>query len=295
MEVLAPDSRFFWLVWGVFVLSGVVIGWLLRAVFSERFVRKELARTLHEKHTVGRLYTHLKQQHDFREADIRRLEVELNNLHAVAGQMETDLSDRKELALSLRDRLGMAEEALAVSKERIRVLEAGNEAFGSENEQLHLALLDKEAEVAAWGALQSEFSQLRKNLVVLDALANGLELERANLQRALDLAHAEIERSQVEYLRYRKAPKLKKTAGSSPGRKGGPSIPEQKDDLKVIRGITPILEQQLHGLGVYTFDQISKWDDAVTVSMAASLGVSPGKIFLEDWMGQALMLGGNQA
>jgi predicted flap endonuclease-1-like 5' DNA nuclease len=136
---------------------------------------------------------------------------------------------------------------------------------------------------------------LRKNLVVLDALANGLELERANLQRALDLAHAEIERSQVEYLRYRKAPKLKKTAGSSPGRKGGPSIPEQKDDLKVIRGITPILEQQLHGLGVYTFDQISKWDDAVTVSMAASLGVSPGKIFLEDWMGQALMLGGNQA
>ena len=38
--------------------------------------------------------------------------------------------------------------------------------------------------------------------------------------------------------------------------------PDQLDDLKLISGVGPKLESVLHGLGIYTFDQISKWKKA---------------------------------
>jgi predicted flap endonuclease-1-like 5' DNA nuclease len=40
--------------------------------------------------------------------------------------------------------------------------------------------------------------------------------------------------------------------------KGGGRVPPQRDDLKMIKGIGPILEKKLNDAGIYTFDQLSR-------------------------------------
>jgi predicted flap endonuclease-1-like 5' DNA nuclease len=43
-------------------------------------------------------------------------------------------------------------------------------------------------------------------------------------------------------------------------------------------------------MGISTFSQISRWDDDTIIAVAKSLDISPGKIYRDDWVGQALRL-----
>ena len=45
-------------------------------------------------------------------------------------------------------------------------------------------------------------------------------------------------------------------------------------------------------LGIHTFAQVSSWDDDAVIAFARALGISPGKVFQEDWVGQARFLAG---
>lgn len=60
-----------------------------------------------------------------------------------------------------------------------------------------------------------------------------------------------------------------------------------KDDLKLISGIGPFIEEKLNGIGIYTFDQISKFtaDDIETVT--ALIEFFPGRIERDNWKDQA--------
>lgn len=64
----------------------------------------------------------------------------------------------------------------------------------------------------------------------------------------------------------------------------------QKDDLKRIKGVGPFIEEKLNTIGIYTFDQISKFspEDAQTVTELISF--FPGRIERDDWKGQAAIL-----
>lgn len=95
-----------------------------------------------------------------------------------------------------------------------------------------------------------------------------------------------------------------KAGGKSSAKAGGkPAAPEASggrraaaapaapmaDDLKVIRGIGPKLEEKLHALGITTFAQVA----ALTPSEAERIGAElnfRGRIEREDWIGQARIL-----
>ena len=49
------------------------------------------------------------------------------------------------------------------------------------------------------------------------------------------------------------------------------SAPTQRDDLKMIKGVGPKMEQKLNEAGVYTFDQMSR---LTTAELTAILGVA---------------------
>lgn len=72
--------------------------------------------------------------------------------------------------------------------------------------------------------------------------------------------------------------------------------PETPDDLKLISGIGPKLEQVLNGLGVYTFSQIAGWqpEEAAWVDDYLQFG---GRVERDDWITQAgtLAKGGETA
>ncbi len=74
------------------------------------------------------------------------------------------------------------------------------------------------------------------------------------------------------------APKLMKTP-----RKAG------ADDLKMIAGVGPKIEGILNGLGVFHFDQVSKWKRAEVAWVDEQLKFK-GRIDREDWIKQAKAL-----
>ena len=68
----------------------------------------------------------------------------------------------------------------------------------------------------------------------------------------------------------------------------------QADNLQDINGIGPKLESTLHGLGVYHFDQIAKWDRDQVAWVDGKLSFK-GRIDREEWIPQAQGLMGSTA
>src|SRR5690606_10933421 len=62
------------------------------------------------------------------------------------------------------------------------------------------------------------------------------------------------------------------------------------DDLGQIKGVGPKLVQQLHALGVTSFEQIAAWDDDDIDRIDAQLGRFQGRIRRDDWPEQARLL-----
>ena len=74
----------------------------------------------------------------------------------------------------------------------------------------------------------------------------------------------------------------------------GRSIPraglDEKDDLKKIDGIGMFVEQRLNQLGIYTYKQISQFDEAFIAKLGAALGFSEQTIARDQWVEQAKVL-----
>jgi NADH-quinone oxidoreductase subunit E len=67
--------------------------------------------------------------------------------------------------------------------------------------------------------------------------------------------------------------------------------PKNPDDLKLISGIGPKLEQVLNGLGVWTFGQIAGWEAEEIAWLEDYLGFG-GRIGRDEWLRQAGALAG---
>ncbi len=74
----------------------------------------------------------------------------------------------------------------------------------------------------------------------------------------------------------------------------GTTIPsataDQKNDLTEIKGIGSFLEKKLNLLGIYTFDQISRFDANLIENVTTAIEFFPGRIDRDDWVGQAKRL-----
>lgn len=62
------------------------------------------------------------------------------------------------------------------------------------------------------------------------------------------------------------------------------------DDLTLIKGIGPSLEQLCYSLGFYHFDQIASWTDAEIAWVDDNLEGFKGRVTRDDWVGQAAKL-----
>jgi predicted flap endonuclease-1-like 5' DNA nuclease len=85
-----------------------------------------------------------------------------------------------------------------------------------------------------------------------------------------------------------KIPGEDKVPGKRPAGYAKP-IGGKADDLKRIRGIGKQNEGRLHGLGIWHFDQISKWSKDESLWVGTYLAF-PGRIEREEWIKQAKTL-----
>lgn len=66
----------------------------------------------------------------------------------------------------------------------------------------------------------------------------------------------------------------------------GEASADSADDLKLIVGIGPKFEEDLHKLGIYTFEQLSKLNED-SIDAVETLTKFPGRVERENWIGQA--------
>jgi len=62
---------------------------------------------------------------------------------------------------------------------------------------------------------------------------------------------------------------------------------EEKDDLKLIKGIGPFIEKKLNALGIYTFKQIANFNDEDKDIVNEAIEFFSGRVKRDDWVGQA--------
>ena len=76
---------------------------------------------------------------------------------------------------------------------------------------------------------------------------------------------------------------------SRPQRLDGPRA-GRADDLKLIKGIGPKLEDLCHALGFYHFDQIAAWTPAEVAWVDDNLEGFKGRVSRDGWVAQARAL-----
>jgi molybdopterin-containing oxidoreductase family membrane subunit len=63
---------------------------------------------------------------------------------------------------------------------------------------------------------------------------------------------------------------------------------ETQDNLQRINGIGPVMEQKLHQIGIFTFNQISRMTEREYELLDEIISEFPGRARRDDWAGQAL-------
>jgi len=61
----------------------------------------------------------------------------------------------------------------------------------------------------------------------------------------------------------------------------------EKDDLKKIKGIGPVMERTLNALGVTTFQQLADFTQEDIDKVSEAIDAFPGRIERDDWVGKA--------
>ena len=70
----------------------------------------------------------------------------------------------------------------------------------------------------------------------------------------------------------------------------GTATEADKDDLKKISGVGPFIEKKLNAIGIYTFEQVSKFSDEDIKNVTDLIEFFPGRIIRDDWRGQSNVL-----
>lgn len=293
MTDILADPVLFALLWAVAVLVGVLIGWNLRAAWPEREMARWLERTTQERNTLARLYTQIKHHYELREADLRKMAIELGALREQVSTYESERAFLLTTAQANTVRMEKAEAAVAQWADRLPVLEAEAHRLQAENTALQAEHTRLQGQLNAWKTLHMGFSNMHQELRRLEEKAALLEQERHQLRERLALANSEIEQQKRELLRY--AEQLRNltesySASASDGDTGPTQTPEKSDNLLRIHGISEQHAQRLHEMGVFSFVQISEWEADDVAVVARTLGISPTKIVQDDWVGQAQML-----
>ena len=206
---------------------------------------------------------------------INRLREQIEMLEPAQGRVhwvEVQLSEQ-----AARYRAALHELEQQVAERDQRLLEAAQQEVAFRERDKHIAQLERrlaslqslQSEIAGQAKIvnekEEEISRLRKRLVEVRAALRvkadgGTVLARpigASNQLTLQIGHS-------------------KPSGST-----------QKDDLKKIHGIGPVLERALNKMGTYTYIQIAKWTPRDITRIAHKLGTLPDRIKRDNWMASA--------
>ncbi|KPH10710.1 5' DNA nuclease [Rhizobium acidisoli] len=152
---------------------------------------------------------------------------------------------------------------------------------------------------AFFGAFQSALETTGKVAAALDdtppdELAPDVEIRPENIRPAVKVVAkpAAAKRAGPKLTVVRPVSEPVPASQPKPAVKAKPVARAKKaDDLKLIAGIGPKLEQVLNAKGIRSFAEVAAWSDEDIARLDAELGFN-GRIGRDDWSGQAKVLAG---
>lgn len=293
MQELLQEPFLYALFLSIAGVLGTLLGWHLRDIISVRPLTQALERSEQDRNALAHLYTQLKHQHDMREVDLKKAAIELGQLRQQASAFELDKAVFVSRNQANNLRLEKAEAQAAHYAEKIVFMEEQTMNLRQRNSQVNGELIRLQEELNAWRTLHRDFAAMQMQMRQLERSGEMLEMERNQLRLQLEKARIELENLQSEVLRIQNTEEIapRRYAPAHGAHAGGPSqvsdVPDQADDLKIINGISPFAERRLQEMGIFTFAQISRWNENDLESVAQALDMPASRIVQEDWIGQA--------
>ena len=295
------DSIAFLLSVLVAFLIGFITAWVLWGGRAARS-RREAKKWKGSYDTVQREHTTLSEQLDLRDADLVKAHRQVEELAAHIRLVE---EEKATWQASLDDSLN----AVAQANSNARSYAATIEALNDQILGLKARLSQQEGGGSAQpSATQSQVAKMKSSDDATLSRLNSLEekigqllAENIALRTQTPASGSEVASPKKEAIA---APgtqdgiaiapadsvAAQKAVMSALGSKIPAAAADAKDDLTLIRGIGSFVEKKLNGLGIYTYEQISRFDSEMIENVTAAIAFFPGRIKRDDWVSQASRL-----
>ncbi|MDP9131575.1 MAG: hypothetical protein M3M98_00375 [Nitrospirota bacterium] len=235
-----------------------------------------------------------------KDAEIARLRVRNEELEPFVERSRRLEREQEQDRTRASATLHSKEQELAAHQARLRENDIDLACLRTQNQEsvarFEETLQERDTEIQRLRATVDELDMIRG-----EAAKKDVALREAEERRVMDISEREEEigalrKRLVEYRaaqRVGTAPKpagpVESSAHSTPaaGRGAGKVRPHQKDDLKQIHGIGPVMERVLNRMGMFTFRQIADWNERDVEHMASELNTFPDRIRHDNWIAGA--------
>jgi predicted flap endonuclease-1-like 5' DNA nuclease len=280
----------------ILLLVAAIIGFVTAWLYYRSIYRRKIA-TLEDEFAAYRASHVPKEDLERTEKALEEMSaarsqlwVELTNarqkITTLEGDLKTAHSERDQARkenLTLSGELAQKNTALLDCQTKLKALEVQVAALLAEAEKLQE--LSKQCESGLKKA-DTVIAKLKDELAVCRASQSGGVLPDAPAKKPAKKPAKVSDKKQADL------DKVRSHRGTINFARIGEAGEADRDNLKVIKGIGPFIEEKLNALGIYTFAQIANFIDEDVEAVTKAIAFFPGRIQRDDWMKQASELKG---
>lgn len=132
--------------------------------------------------------------------------------------------------------------------------------------------------------IETIFTEIKPKIVEVVKQTQQETIDRNKEEALAKSAEEIVEKTRTSYITYTKSKPELNFENFGYGSK------ENKDDLTQINGIGPYIEQRLNEIGIYNYDQISRFKAEDIRILTELIDFFPGRIERDNWIAQAVSL-----
>jgi len=223
------------------------------------------------------------QDREIREKDtaIERLQSQLR----AQAALDKEVADAKQNIDKAKTETKQKDQELVTAKNKVTILEQN--------------LKSSQSSKTNNDELQKELDALKKQLTESQSALNSCRQSGQSQQQKIAELQSNLDKAQKAPSTTQQSNSPSVSSGNTPssGSAGSAPIkrtplfkaPAEKDDLKLIYGIGPVMEGILNELGITSFKQISEFSKDDIERVADAIDTFPDRIERDDWVGGAKM------
>ncbi len=265
---------------------GALIAWLIRGYATARRLAAFEARWAKESEHWRRQLTEAEARLALQTDELNKVRQDFESTKTRMAQLEAEVTAGRGLEQALAEARGkvtdlrQTTEKLSERERQFRMAEREVSLLRVRVDDLNTVIHEQQA---ALDAKNEHVVKLSRHIEQLEPLSAELQLR--------NLTIAELQ-SRVRKLE-RERKRVGRSVEPSSERSEAPESEEeqpQRDNLKRIHGIGPVLERLLNRLGYERYEQIAGWTSEDIDRIDAQLGAFSGRIRRDDWVAQAKQL-----